>query len=167
MPAASPKRWLSLDTGIAVRLGERMETAHLFRELAQERGFKLLLVPTALAEFEYHARQASGDLQNAVRFFLEQRKTWGIQPALVAKPELRRDIEWLAAKLRSKGYIPELERRDSLILAETSVAHAPILAAADIHFRTDNAALALSFAELGQAPVAIFTPSELCRAWLR
>lgn len=66
-----------------------------------------------------------------------------------------------------KGYIPELERRDSLILAETSLIQAPILVAADIHYRTDNALLAVSFAELGQAPVAVFTPLELCRAWLR
>lgn len=44
MPDANPKRWLSLDTGIAVRLGERIETPHLFRELAHERGFKRLLL---------------------------------------------------------------------------------------------------------------------------
>ena len=52
MPAERPKRWLSLDTGIAVRLGEELETAHLFHELARERGFRLFLVPTALAELD-------------------------------------------------------------------------------------------------------------------
>lgn len=167
IPAAGPKRWLSLDTGIAVRLAERIETAHLFRELAQERGFKLFLVPTALAELEHHSRHASGELQDAARHVLERRIAWGIQRAPSGKQESNRHLEWLATQLRSKGYIPELERRDSFILAETSAAQIPILVAADIHYHTDNAALALSLTELGQSPVAILAPSELCAAWLR
>jgi hypothetical protein len=160
MPAANPKRWLSLDTGIAVRLGERVETSHLFCELAQERGFKLFLVPTALAELECHSRQASGALQRAASHVLECRKAWGIHCALPAKPDFNRHTEWLVAKLRSKGYIPVLERRDSLILAEAAVARIPILVAADIPYDTDNAALAYSLAELGEFPVAIFKPSN-------
>lgn len=167
MPIASPKPWLSLDTGIAVRLGEDLEAVHLFRELAQEREFTLCLVPTALAELEHQAQHAKGALRAAARRLLEQREAWGIECALLADADAQTAAEQLAARLRAKGYIPQIERRDSLILSETSVAEIPILVAADIHYHTDNAALALSLANLGASPVAVYHPTELARAWLR
>jgi hypothetical protein len=87
------------------RRGHAHAGAVVFRELDRERRFKLVLVPTALAEFEHHSLAT-----RAARHFLEQRAAWRIQSALVERPELERRIEWLAGQLRSKGYLPHLER---------------------------------------------------------
>jgi len=91
---------------------------------------------------------------------------WKIQASLPARPAERAAAEQLAAWLRERGWIPSSQYRDSLIIAEASIARVPLLVTTDPHFFSDNGKLALSFSLIDARPVAVYRPSQLVRFWL-
>lgn len=138
-----PRR-LSLDTNVLVGFGERRPSLLDFLTLACEIGHELCVTETTLAETEHLARAAEdASLRRAAQCALDLRAEWKIQGSLPATPADRTAAEQLAAWLRKRGWIPASQYRDSLIIAEASIARVPILVTTDPHFFSDNAKLAL------------------------
>jgi hypothetical protein len=73
--------------------------------------------------------------------------------------------EQFAQKLIKKGYLPEGEFNDGLILAETALACIPILVTSDNHLLDiDNTILRVQFEDSDLFPVFACRPGALLRA---
>jgi hypothetical protein len=161
-------KWLSLDTDILIRLGQGEEWMHLFAELAQEHGHALRATPMAMDELkDKRTSGRSAAIRAGARRAWDHMQEWGVLPVLPKDAETSRRIIWLAGQLRRKGWLPELEYRDSMILAQTSLAKIPVLVAIDGHYHTDNIRLVASLSDLEVPTVLIQDPRDLARRWLR
>ena len=95
---------------------------------------------------------------------LQQMRSWGITPFDLI-PAGHAITEQFSNALIRKGFLPEGEFNDGLILAETSLACIPILATSDIDLLDiDNAALRVQFENSDLFPVAVFQPRDLLKA---
>lgn len=159
--------WLSLDTDLLLSLGQNHEPTHLFRELALEEGKTLWATPQAIEEVRHKITAAkTAELRHAARVVWDKLIEWRIRPLRSGTPETARELEKLAAKLRTKGWLPELEYRDSMILAQTSLANIGVLVARDGHYHTDNGLLALSLEAMRVPVVTIADPRRLVSLWI-
>jgi predicted nucleic acid-binding protein len=126
-PERGRPRRLSLDSNVLVGFGEQRHSLLDFLNLAHEIGHELCVTETTLAETAHLARTAEeSSLRRAARCALALREEWKIRACLPATLAQRRAAEELAAWLRARGWIPTSQYRDSLIIAETSVARIPI-----------------------------------------
>ncbi|MBI2948799.1 MAG: PIN domain-containing protein [Verrucomicrobia bacterium] len=158
------ERWLALDTSVFIDLGDGDEVAHRCRECALEHGRGFALPPTALAESLHHQKHArDAVLRVAAETALRRRSEWAIHPLELPTLAKARAIEALAARLRERGWLREFDYRDSLILAETSVAGIPVLVVSDNDFPRHNDLLRLTLLNTGANPVAVYAPEQLNR----
>lgn len=162
--AALVKRLLGLDANILFDLAHEEDFAHSFREALQAKGYSLKVLPTAIEELTYYALdKACAETPYAFKA-LRQMRNWGISPAIL-NPMDRAITEAFSNKMIRKGFLPDGELHDGLILAEASLACVPVLATSDHHLLDiDPAHLKIQFEDSDLVPIAVFHPKTLFRA---
>ena len=164
MAALETRKRLALDTNIPLDLAAEEDFAHAFIEVFRERGYALSVPPTVVQELTLLAFGNSGPKQEKALKALQQLRQWGIEPYDL-KSVGHGITEQFARRLIQKRLLPEEEFNDGLILAETALAHIPILATSDKHLLDiEESELKLSFDERDLSHVAPLHPKRLLRA---
>lgn len=162
--AESPKKSLALDTNLLLDLAEAKDFAHDFREEFAARGYSFLTPPTVLAELEALANSGRAPQSRFADTALEKLRDWNCAPFALSTTNLAISFRF-AERLLSQGLIPEAERNDGKILAQTSLAQIPLLVTSDAHLLDiDEDALLLAFNEADLLPVHPVHPRRLLRA---
>ena len=92
---------------------------------------------------------------------------WGIQPVNLV-PVGHGIVDTIAAKIRARGLLPNEEKNDAFILAESAVLECSILLTSDAHLRAvDHESLALLLNASHVASPIIATPREIVRKFFR
>ena len=119
MAVQAPKRQLALDANILFDLAEGKDFAHTLKEVLQERGHSLKVPPTVIQELLYYADEKKCDESAIAIKALREMRSWGIIPFDLI-PTGHALTEQFSQKLIRKGFLPEGEFNDGLILAENS-----------------------------------------------
>jgi hypothetical protein len=163
---AAQKRQLSLDTNLIFDLAGDEDFAHDFRETFQDKGYALVVPPTAVHEL--HIIFTNGDSEaerELARIALIHLRQWGIRPFDMDSAAEAVCEQFVRGLLR-KRLIPEGEFNDGLILAETSLADIPLLVTSDKHLLDlDEDGLLLAFNEAELPPVHPVHPKRLLRVF--
>ena len=130
VPAA--KKQLALDTNILLDLAAGEDFAHDFIEAFRENGYALKVPPTVVQELAFSAFHSKGLKQQRALGALQNLREWGIEPYDL-KSVGHGITEQFARRLIHKRLLPDDELNDGLILAETALAHIPVLATSDKH----------------------------------
>jgi PIN domain len=150
---ASAKKSLALDTNLLLDLAEGNDFAHDFREVFAGRGYSLVVPPTVLAELEALAMAGRTPQCHFADKALEELGAWECQPFALSATRLA-TAHRFAERLLDMRLIPETERNDGKILAQTSLARIPLLVTSDKHLLdVDDDALLLAFNEADLLPV--------------
>src|SRR5438552_470175 len=124
--AGSLKKQLGLDTNLLLDLAEGKEFAEAFREEFQGRSYELLVAPTVAGELNALSLFGGEPQKTFADQALRNLRFWKCQPYSISGTNVaiadRFSIRLLDLKL-----IPEEEQNDGRILAETSLAHIPLL----------------------------------------
>ena len=123
---------------------KRLEFTPDFKDTFQERGFGLLVPPTAVTELVYLSNQGGQKAQLA-RTALASMLGWGISPWQMTS--VGDDItESFSSRLQDHGLLPPEELNDGIILAECGLRGVPLLATSDRHLLDiDHRDLAVQF----------------------
>jgi hypothetical protein len=160
----SPRRQLALDANLLLDLAEGRDFAHEFKEEFLRRGYALLAPPTVLAELAVLAAVGAEPQRSLANSALEQLAGWNCRPFTLSSTELA-IAQHFSLRLLAKGLIPEEERNDGKILAQTSLAQIPLLVTSDKHLLDiDEGALLLAFQEADLLVVHPVHPKRLLRA---
>ena len=158
------KRQLALDANILFDLAEQRLFAHEFIGFFKEQSFALCVPPTVLAELAFFAEEPDRDKGLLARKALAGTQKWGLIPYEV-NPVGKDIAERFSARLREKGLLPNEEKHDGEILAETSLRQIPILVTRDGPLlNVDETSLTIAFQEADLAPVKIVHPRSFLEA---
>lgn len=164
MAAQETRKRLALDTNIPLDLAAGEDFAHAFIEVFREKGYALQVPPTVVQELSFLAFTAGGAKQEKALKALRHLREWGIEPYDL-KSVGHGITERFANRLIEKRLLPEAEFNDGVILAETALAHIPILATSDKHLLDiEESDLKLAFDERDLFHVAPLHPKRLLRA---
>jgi len=164
MAAPAPKKLLALDTNLLFDLAAEKDFAHTFREVYQERGYVLVVPPTAIQELAHCALEKQSAETPLALKALQQMRSWNLSP-FDLKSVGHGITEQFAGKLLRIGLLPEGEFNDGLILAETALANIPALVTSDADLLDiDARKLAVQFEAADLPPVQICHPKLLLRA---
>lgn len=162
--AVSPKKQLALDTNLLLDLAEDTDFAHDFKEEFQARGYEFLVPPTAAAELNILSVHGGEPQRTFANRALRELRAWKCQPFLLSDTKLA-IAEQFCRRLSEWHLIPDEERNDGLILAETSLGNIPLLVTSDKHLLSiDEDALRLAFNEADLPPVHPVHPKRLLKA---
>ena len=162
--AASSKKSLALDTNLLLDLAEGSDFAHDFREEFAGRGYSLVVPPTVLAELEALVRAGRAPQCDFANTALENLSGWECQPFMLSATKLA-IAHRFAERLLDLRLIPESERNDGKILAQTSLMQIPLLVTSDKHLLDANEeALLLAFNDADLSPVHAAHPRRLLKA---
>ena len=155
MAAPGKKKLLALDTNLLFDLAADKDFAHTFREVYQERGFALVVPPTAIQELAYCALEKQCAETPLALKALQPLRSWNLSP-FDLKSVGHSITEQFAEKLLCAGLLPEGEFHDGLILAETALANIPALVTSDADLLYIEAGkLAVQFEAADLPPVQI------------
>jgi predicted nucleic acid-binding protein len=158
MAAPAPKKLLALDTNLLFDLAAEKDFVHTFREAYQERGYVLVVPPTAIQELAYCVLEKQCAETPLALKALQQMRFWNLSP-FDLKSVGHGITEQFAGKLLRLGLLPEGEFNDRLILAETALATSD----ADL-LDIDASKLAVQFEGADLPPVQICHPKLLLKA---
>ncbi len=130
MGAPGQKKRLALDTNLLFDLAGEKNFAHTFREVYQERGYSLMVPPTAIQELTFYALDKQCAESPQARKALGEIRAWNLSP-FDLKSVGHGITEQFANRLLRLGLLPEGEFNDGLILAETALAGIPVLVTSD------------------------------------
>ncbi len=164
MVVRETRKQLALDTNVPLDLAAEEDFAHAFVEVFREKGYALKVPPTVVQELSILAFKSSGAKQKRALRALQNLRKWGIEPYDL-KSVGHGITEQFARRLIQKRLLPDDEFNDGLILAETALAHIPILATSDKHLLNIEASdLKLTFDERDLFHVTPLHPKLLLRA---
>ena len=164
MAGPGKKRLLALDTNLLFDLAAGKDFAHTFREVYQERGYALVVPPTAIQELAYCALEKQCAETPLALKALQQMRSWNLSP-FDLKSVGHGITEQFSQKLLRIGLLPEGEFHDGLILAETALAGIPALVTSDADLLDiDETKLALEFESADLPLVQICHPKRLLKA---
>ena|SRR5438874_5925302 len=162
--ATSPRKSLALDTNVLLDLAGRKDFAHEFREQFSANGYSLLVAPTAIAELAFFAAQPATLEQELADIALANIGKWKCQPFALSCTQLA-IANRFAMRLIDRRLIPEVEQNDGKILAQSSLAHVPLLVTSDKHLLDiEDEALLLAFNDTDLLPVHPAHPKRLLKA---
>ncbi len=162
--AASRKKSLALDTNLLLDLAEGSDFAHAFREEFAGRGYSLIIPPTVLAELEALVRAGRTPQCEFANTAMEKLAAWECQPFMLSATKLAMAHRF-AERLLDLRLIPETERNDGKILAQTSLVQIPLLVTSDKHLLdNDEEVLLLAFNDADLFPVHPAHPKRLLKA---
>ena len=164
MAAPGPKKLLALDTNLLFDLAAGEDFAHTFREVYQERGYSLVVPPTAIQELAFYALEKQCAETPLARKALQELRSWNLSP-FDLKSVGHGITKQFSEKLLRIGLLPEGEFNDGLILAETALANIPALVTSDADLLDiDESKLAVEFEAADLPPVLICHPKRLLKA---
>jgi predicted nucleic acid-binding protein len=164
MAAPEQKKKFALDTNVLLDLAADKDFAHTFREVFQEKGYALMVPPTATHELAFAAINKTGKDQRLAHRALACMREWGILPFDLV-PVDHGITEQFTHRLTSRALLPEEEINDGQILAEAALAGIPVLATSDHHLLDiDEADLLTAFNDSDLAPVRPLHPKNLLKA---
>ena len=165
MAGQEKKKRLALDTNILFDLAAGQDFAHDFIGVFIEKGYVFSVPPTVVQELSAFAFKQSDDGKRDLAIAaLRDMRGWGIEPYDL-KSVGHGITEQFAQLLFLKKMLPEDELNDGLILAETALAHIPVLVTSDRHLLDIEASeLKVIFDERDLFPVTVFHPKRLLRA---
>lgn len=164
MAAPEIRTKFALDTNILLDLADEQDFAHTFREVFQEKGYLLQVSPTVVQELAFAAFKEDGRVQKLASRALSCMREWHILPFDLV-PVGHGITEQFTHRLTSRGLLPEGEIHDGQILAESSLAHIPVLVTSDHHLLDiDEAQLLTAFNDFDLAPVRPLHPKNLLSA---
>ncbi|PWU09064.1 MAG: hypothetical protein C5B50_28365 [Verrucomicrobia bacterium] len=160
---------IAVDTNILMRLADGHEPTTDAWQLIKRRVHPLQFVvsPTVLREL---ASKISDDpdpqvRQGAQTALRELRPRWGMQPTPFNAVQEAVAVN-AAARLQHSGLIPEQERNDALIVAESAVLECILLVSRDSHLLDiDFEKLTFVFRELDLSPPVISSPEKLLKTF--
>ena len=132
-------------------------------------GARLIAPPTVALELAYLSEFAEEDdvraaAQTALRSLASK---WGIQPVNLV-PVRHGIVGAIAANIRARGLLPDEEKNDAFILAESAVLECSILLTSDAHLRAvDHERLSLLLKASHVASPIIAAPREIVRKFFR
>jgi len=160
----APKKKLALDTNVLFDLANESDFTHTFREVHQERGYSLEVPPTVIQELSHLALETHCNESALALKALQKIRSWGLLPFDLI-PTGHALAEQFSKKLIDKGFLPEGEFNDGLILAETALVSIPILATSDKHLlHIDNAVLRVQLEDSDLSAVSVVHPKTLLGA---
>jgi predicted nucleic acid-binding protein len=163
MAAQTQKRQLAVDTNVLFDLADDQDFAHTFREAFQQRGYVIKVPPTVIQELAFACTKGGGTAQTAKRA-LQQMRSWDLLPFDLISAG-HGVTEQFSKKLIDKGYLPDGEFNDGLILAETALANIPMLVTSDGDLlEIDAPSLRVQFEDSDLFPVVVVHPKDLLRA---
>jgi hypothetical protein len=130
--AGAQNKLLALDANILFDLASENTSSHRFREAFLSRDYALLVPPTVVQELAKKANDPSQETSQLARKALTSMLEWGIKPydlVGVGHGIATRFYE----RLVKRGMLPEEEKHDGYILAETSLRFIPVLVTCDHH----------------------------------
>ncbi len=133
MEVPARRKEFALDANILYDLAQGKDFAHTLRECLQEARAVLHVPPTVVQELAYNVGEADNREERELAFkALKSMRGWGLVPYdLVAVGH--GITEQFARSLMRKGYLPESELNDGLIVAEVALAKIPCLITRDEH----------------------------------
>jgi predicted nucleic acid-binding protein len=164
MAAPGQKKLLALDTNLLFDLAAEKDFAHTFREVYQERGYSLVVPPTAIQELAHCALEKQCAETPLALKALQQMRSWNLSP-FDLKSVGHGITGQFSEKLLRAGMLPEGEFNDGLILAETALAGIPVLATSDADLLDiEETELRVQFEDADLSPVRICHPKLLLKA---
>ena len=162
--AATPGKLLALDTNVLFDLAAKLDFAHDFRETFLSKGYSLVVPPTAVQELVNFMDVAIAPKAALAELALTSMLQWGIKPFDLISVE-RGITESFYNRLVRKRLLPEGEKHDGFILAETAIVEIPVLVTSDGDLlNMDGALLKITFDEASLAHVTPCHPKRLLRA---
>lgn len=164
MAAPAASKQLALDTNVLFDLAAGEDFAHDFIEAFRGKEYLLKVPPTVVQELANFAFNTKGIKQQRAMKALQQLRQWGIEPYDL-KSVGHGITEQFARRLIHKRLLPDEELNDGLILAETALAHIPILVTSDKHLlNIEKEELDEIFDERHLTPVSPAHPKGLFKA---
>ena len=162
--AGSPRKSLALDTNLLLDLAEEKDFAHDFREEFAAHGYSFLAPPTVLAELEALSNSGHAPQCDFANLALEKLRDWKCAPFALSATKLA-IAHRFAERLLDLRLIPEAERNDGKILAQTSLMQILMIVTSDAHLlNIDEDALLLALNEADLSPVHPVHPKRLLKA---
>ncbi len=159
--AESQDKRCALDVNVLLDLAEGRDFALNFFGVVKEKYCPLYLCPTALIELELLARDASAERKKAALTSIASLHKWGISVFDLTSVGHGCTKEF-ADRLIRKGYLPEEEFNDGLIVGESGCFGLPILVTSDSHLLSISAsALAAELRESDFAPTCVCSPRKI------
>jgi hypothetical protein len=160
----NPSRSLALDTNLLLDLAEEKDFAHDFREEFAARGYGFFAPPNVLAELEALSNSGRAPQSNFANVALENLLSWKCAPFALSATKLS-IANRFAERLLDPGLIPEGERNDGKILAQTALVQIPMIVTSDAHLlNIVEEALLLALNEADLSPVHPVHPRRLLMA---
>ena len=158
---------VAVDTNVPLDLAHGVADVVDALAVIRERiaGARLIVPPTVALELAYLSEFADeagvrAAAQTALRSLASK---WGIQPVNLV-PVGHGIVDAIAAKIRARGLLPDEEKNDAFILAESAVLECSMLLTSDAHLRAvDHESLALLLNASHVASPIIATPREIVR----
>ena len=122
---AGPKKPLALDANLLLDLAEQKDFAHDFREEFADRGYSFLVPPTVLAELEFLASMGQAPQSDFANTALAKLGNWQCEPFVLSATGLA-IAHRFGERLIDLRLIPETERNEGKILAQTSLVQIPL-----------------------------------------
>ena len=164
MAAREEKKKFALDSNFLLDLADERDFAHTFREVFQEKGYVLLVPPTAIQELTFASIRKAGEVQELSHRALVCAREWGLRPFDLI-PVYHGIAQQFSRSLISRGLLPEGEVHDGQMLGETSLAAIQVLVTSDHHLLDiDEAKLLTAFNDSDLFPVRPFHPKNLLKA---
>ena len=130
--ATKPKKRFALDANILFDLAEERDYASTLREMLQELGAVLEVPPTVIQELVFAARKIAGNQGETALVALQSIRAWNLVPIKLLPVE-HGIAKAFAERLIRKGYLPENEANDGLLLAQAALGQIPVLITRDQH----------------------------------
>jgi hypothetical protein len=120
--------------------------------------------PTVVTELDFFTGLKSSPQQDLARIALERMRHWQCQPFLLTSTRITIALKF-ANRLIDASLIPDTERNDGKIPAQSSLAAIPLLVTSDKHLLDiDEDQLLLTFNEADLFPVRPSHPRRLLKA---
>lgn len=164
MAEGQHSKHLSLDTNVLMDMAEGAAFAVGFREVFQSLGYTLYVVEGVLVELGYLSKNGSEIQQERASTAIDKLREWKITPCLLSDLEksYRRNFVIFA---EHRKLLPPAEKNDVVILADTAIAHIPVLVTTDgTLINVDQYSLMLACGDAGLAVVQVASAAGLWNA---
>ena len=162
---------VAVDTNFPILLAEGNDDAldALALVQARMRPAQILVSRTVLLELAYKSRNdPDAEVRRIAQAALTGlRSRWNFSPAGLNSVQ-EAIVEEAARRIRSAGLMPDEERNDAAVIAESAVLNAVLLVSNDSHLlQVDHRRLGLLFRELDLPVPLIVSPREIIRKFYR
>lgn len=156
---------LALDANLLIDRANSKNFAVDFFDVASEAGYSLFSPPTVNEELDWNIENADEKVAELSYVALTSMLSWPVTPFEIERIEQNYSHN-LSAKLRYKGWIPENECNDGLIVAECGIKGIPILVTSDHHLlEIPEGNLIDCLVECGISPVHVMSPQQFLKVF--